>query len=110
MPAAVVRALLDPDALVGVSTHTPGEAAEGADFLFFGPVYATPAKTGTQGVERLRDAVAAAALPVLAIGGVTAARVAEVLDGGATGVAVIRAILGAPDPGAATRAFLAALP
>jgi thiamine-phosphate pyrophosphorylase len=109
MPAPVVREMLDPEALVGVSTHAPGEAAEAADFVFFGPVYATPAKSGAQGVDRLREAVAAASLPVLAIGGVTVERVAEVLTTGAAGVAVIRAILAAPDPGAATRAFLAAL-
>jgi thiamine-phosphate pyrophosphorylase len=109
MPAPVVRAMLDADALIGVSTHAPGESPDAADFLFFGPVYATPAKTGAQGVDRLRAAVAAVSLPVLAIGGVTPARVAEVSSAGAAGVAVIRAILAAPDPGAATRAFLAAL-
>jgi thiamine-phosphate pyrophosphorylase len=109
MPAPVVREMLEPDTLIGVSTHAPGEAAEAADFLFFGPVYATPTKTGAQGLDRLRDAVAAAPLPVLAIGGLTAERVAEVLDQGARGVAVIRAILAARNPGAATRACLAAL-
>jgi thiamine-phosphate pyrophosphorylase len=46
---------------------------------------------------------------VLAIGGVTTAHVAEVSAAGAAGVAVIRAVLAAPDPGAATRAFNAAL-
>lgn len=109
MPAPVVRGMLDADALIGVSTHAPGERADGADFLFFGPVFPTPAKTGAQGVDRLRTAVAAAALPVLAIGGVTPACIAEVARAGAAGVAVIRAILAAADPAAATRALLAAL-
>jgi thiamine-phosphate pyrophosphorylase len=116
MPAAVARRLLPPGARVGVSTHAPAEvaaaAAAGADFAFFGPVYATPAKAAfgpPQGEARLREAAAAAALPVLAIGGVTAARAAAVREAGAAGVAVVRAVLGADDPAAATRALLAAL-
>ena len=114
VPVQVARRLLPPEALVGVSTHAPGEvvaaAGVGADFVFFGPVYATPAKAGApQGEGRLREAAAAAAIPVLAIGGITAERVEGVRAAGAAGVAVIRAILEAPDPGAATRALLAAL-
>ena len=109
VPVEVARRLLPPGALVGVSTHAPGEAVAGADFALFGPVWETPAKAGAQGESRLREAVRAAAIPVLAIGGVTAERVAAARAAGAAGVAVIRAILAAPDPGAATRALLAAL-
>jgi thiamine-phosphate pyrophosphorylase len=69
MPAEVARAMLGADALIGISTHAPGEGSPDADFAFFGPMYATPGKTGAQGVERLRAAVAVAACPVLAIGG-----------------------------------------
>ena len=53
--------------------------------------------------------VAAVEIPVIAIGGITPARVAEVRVAGARGVAVISAILSADDPAAATRAFLDAL-
>jgi len=109
VPVEVARRLLPAGALVGVSTHAPGEAAAGADFALFGPVWETPSKAGAQGEARLQEAVRAAAIPVLAIGGVTAARVPAVRAAGAAGVAVIRAILAAPDPGAATRALLAAL-
>jgi len=109
MPADVARRLVGADALIGVSTHAPGEAPADADLAFFGPVYATPSKGGAQGEARLAEAVRAAAIPVLAIGGVTAARVPAVRAAGAAGAAVIRAILGAPDPAAATRALLAAL-
>ena len=109
VPVEVARRLLPPGALVGVSTHAPGEAATAADFGLFGPVWETPSKAGAQGAARLGDAVRAAAIPVLAIGGVTAERVPAVRAAGAAGVAVIRAILAAPDPGAATRALLAAL-
>lgn len=112
MPVAAARGLLVPGALVGVSTHAPGEvraaAAAGADFAFFGPVYATPTKPSPQGEVRLAEAVRAAAIPVLAIGGVTAAEIAAVRAVGAAGVAVIRAILAAADPAAATRRLLTA--
>ena len=109
VPADVARRLVGADALIGVSTHAPGEAPADADFAFFGPVYATPSKGGAQGETSLAEAVRAAPIPVLAIGGVTAARVPAVRAAGAAGAAVIRAILAAPDPAAATRELLAAL-
>jgi thiamine-phosphate pyrophosphorylase len=109
VPVDVARRLVGDAALVGVSTHAPGEAAADADFAFFGPVWETPTKAGAQGTARLADAVRAASIPLLAIGGVDASRVAEARGVGAAGVAVIRAILAAADPGAATRALLAAL-
>jgi thiamine-phosphate pyrophosphorylase len=108
LPVAVARGLLPAGALVGVSIHAPGEPTAGADFAFFGPVWETPGKV-TAGCEQLAAAVSAAGCPVLAIGGVTAARVPAARRAGAAGVAVIRAILGADDPAAATRALLAAL-
>jgi thiamine-phosphate pyrophosphorylase len=109
MPVDVARRLLPAGALVGVSTHSAAEvAATTADFAFFGPVYATPSKTSAQGIEPLRAAAAASRIPVLAIGGVTVERVAEVRAAGAAGIAVIRAILAAPDPAAATRALVGA--
>ena len=110
MPVHVARRLLPAHAIVGVSTHSAAEvAAATADFAFFGPVYATPSKASAQGVAPLRAAVVVGRIPVLAIGGVTVERVAEVRRAGAAGVAVIRAILAAPDPAAATRALLDAL-
>ena len=113
MPAEVVRGLLPPGALVGVSAHAPAElATTTADFAFFGPVYATPAKAAygpPQGVATLRSAVASARVPVLAIGGVTAGHVAALRAAGAAGVAVIRAILTADDAARATRELLRAL-
>ena len=109
LPAEVARGLLGSAALIGVSTHVPGEASAGADFVFFGPVWETPSKSGTQGETRLAEAVRQATVPVLAIGGVTPARVAAARAAGAAGVAVIRAILSAADPATATRALLVEL-
>ena len=110
VPVAVARTLVGPGGLIGVSTHTTGElrALLGADFAFFGAVYATPGKTAV-GPASLAAAVGAAAVPVLAIGGITAREVPAVRAAGAAGVAVIRAILAAPDPAAATRELVRAL-
>ena len=113
VPVDVARRLLPAGALVGVSTHAPAEAADTtADFAVFGPVYATPSKAAygpPQGEARFRTAAATARVPLLAIGGVTAAQVAALRAAGAAGVAVIRAILAAEDPARATRVLLAAL-
>jgi thiamine-phosphate pyrophosphorylase len=115
LPPAAARALVGPDRLLGVSTHSTAavEAAQegGADFVLFGPVYDTPHKRtwgAPQGVSALAAACRRARVPVLAIGGVTADRVPELSDAGAVGVAVIRALLEAADPAAATRELLAA--
>jgi len=89
-----------PKHLIGASTHTiegaRAAAEAGANFLTFGPVYSTPAKSKSerpQGTEKLTAACGAVSVPVFAIGGVTAERARECLDAGAHGVAVIRAVM-----------------
>lgn len=102
---------LNPRWWIGRSVHdVPGaEAAraEGADYLVVGPVYATATHPDRAplGLERLRD-IARLGLPVIAIGGVTAARAGEVKVAGAYGVAAIRALWDAAEPGAAARQML----
>lgn len=112
LPVGVTRSLVGRALQIGASTHAAAEIAEraagGADFAFFGPVFATPGKTAS-GMGALATAVRAAPIPVLAIGGITPADVAAVRAAGAHGVAVIRAILAADDPTRATRALLGAL-
>lgn len=105
LPVAAVRRLADRGGgarqrplWVGLSTHDPAEVAaarrDGADYVTFGPVYPTPSKAGygePPGIPGLERAVEAAeGLPVLALGGVTAQRVAEVAAAGAAGAAAIR--------------------
>jgi thiamine-phosphate pyrophosphorylase len=111
-----LRVVADKRVRVGASVHTLDEAVaaakQGAEWLFFGPVYDTPSKRRygpPQGLAALERVAAAVDVPVIAIGGITPDRVAEVRGAGAAGVGVISAILSADDPGAATRRFLAAL-
>jgi len=85
------------DFLVGASCHSlPGAiqaAGDGADYLFFGPVFATPSKAKfgpPQGVAILAEVCAAVNVPVLAIGGITPDNVRVCADAGAAGIAAIR--------------------
>jgi len=78
----------------------------------FGPVYDTPSKQqygAPQGLAALERVASTAGAPVIAVGGITPERVAEVRRAGAAGVAVIRAILAADHPADRTKAFLDAL-
>lgn len=101
---------------IGASVHSFEEAleaeSEGADWLTFGPIYDTPSKRiygAPQGVRRLERVTRAARIPVVAIGGITPERVAEVRGVGAQGVAAISAILSAESPARAVHLFLDAL-
>ena len=116
LPVSALRSISPPGFLIGASVHSVDEARaaepEGADFLLFGPVYDTPSKRQygpPQGVAALERVASAVRLPVFAVGGVTPARVAEVMRAGASGVAVIAAILGPACPADAVKAFLDAL-
>ena len=82
---------------VGVSCHSleSARAAEqgGADYIFFGPVFATPSKAAygaPQGIERLREVCRSVEIPVLAIGGINLENAGACLKAGAAGIAAIR--------------------
>jgi thiamine-phosphate pyrophosphorylase len=105
LPTAQARRLLGPHKLIGVSTHGLEEAqhaaAEGADFVVFGPVFTTPSKLAygpPQGLQQLAAVVRQVPIPVLAIGGIDQTNVPQVIEAGAYGVAMIRAVLAAADP------------
>ena len=94
IPIAAARRIAPAGFLIGRSVHRVDEAiaAAGADYLIAGTVFASaskPADARRLGIEGLRSIVAAAATPVLAIGGVDEARLAEVAAAGAAGVAAI---------------------
>jgi thiamine-phosphate pyrophosphorylase len=118
LPVPVARRILGPGPLIGRSSHSPAQAdavaAEpGVDYFCAGPVWATPTKPGRPAtgpgllahVTRTQVTKAGPARPWFAIGGISLARLDEVLAAGATRVVVVRAITEADDPAAATRAF-----
>lgn len=106
------RAALGPDALIGISAHDLGEvrraAAAAADYATLSPIFATASKPGygpALGPAGLAEA-AAAGLPILALGGVTAERAPACLRARAAGVAVMGAVMAARDPAAAVGTIL----
>jgi thiamine-phosphate pyrophosphorylase len=115
LPLVAVRRVWGPGHLVGRSTHSLEQAraaaAEGADYIGIGPVFATPTKPGRPavGLELLRPAASELAIPWFAIGGIDSANLAQVLAAGASRVAVVRAVSSAADPAEAAAALLARL-
>jgi len=102
--------------LLGRSVHDPEETrravADQPDYLVAGPVYPTTAKPGHDGIGTvgLAEIVeAAVGVPVLAVGGLTPARVAEIASAGASGVAVLSGITAAVEPARGARDYLEAL-
>jgi thiamine-phosphate pyrophosphorylase len=116
MPIADLRIVVGTRLRIAASVHSRDEAVAaeeaGADWIVFGPVYDTPSKRrygAPQGIDKLEAVAKTVRVPVVAIGGITPARVPEVLAAGARGVAVISGILAVASPAAATREFVEAL-
>jgi thiamine-phosphate diphosphorylase len=102
MPAARVKRIAPPGFLVGRSIHTATEAVDEdgcVDYFLFGTVFETASKPGqvAAGTERLGAIVAASPIPVLAVGGVTVGRAADIARTGAAGVAAIGLFADASD-------------
>lgn len=112
LPPEEARRQIGPDAIIGLSTHTPAEvlqaAATEADYIAVGPVFPTPTKPGRPAVGHnlVRLAAEYARQPFFAIGGIDAATLPGVLAAGAGRVAVVRALTEAPDPASATAALV----
>lgn len=110
-----VRAVIGPEALVGVSTHNIRQARQavldGANYIGCGPVFPTPTKAfeGYPSLEFLHEVAAEISLPAFAIGGICEANLADVQGCHFRRIAVSHAVLRAADPAAAARRLLVSL-
>ncbi|HYF35417.1 MAG TPA: thiamine phosphate synthase [Prosthecobacter sp.] len=113
---ARARAVVGEGCFVGKSTHSLQQAvaaqAEGADYIGFGPLYATGTKPDYVpiGLEEIQEAHRRVRAPIFCIGGVNAERLPEILRAGARRVVVVSAFLQAADVRAAVRSMKAVLP
>lgn len=109
------RAIIGPDRVLGLSTHSPAQIDDAAsapvDYIGVGPVHATPTKPGRPavGLALVRYAAEHATVPFFAIGGITPANVAAVREAGAERIAVVRALTESADPARAARSLRAAI-
>ena len=113
LPVPEARRILGSERLIGYSAHNLDEARQaehdGADFVTFGPVFATPSKAPygePLGLGPLAEVSRILTIPVFALGGVKISSVHEVMSSGARGVALISAIIADPNPRVETEALL----
>ena len=112
LPCKVVREIVGPDMIVGVSAATLEEAVraeeDGADYLGVGAMYATATKTDTRPVsmEELLKIRAAVKIPIVVIGGINKQTLGNFKGTGVDGLAVVSANVAQPDPEAADRELL----
>jgi len=112
MPVASAREILGSKKIIGKSTHSFPQARqalkEDIDYIAVGPIFSTPTKPGAKpvGCELIVRVRAMTDKPIIAIGGITAKNLPEVLDAGADGAAVISAILKAKQIRTSTRALV----
>jgi thiamine-phosphate pyrophosphorylase len=108
-PPTLCRTILGPDAIIGFSTHAPGELdaalTEPVDYVSTGPVVATPTKPGRPGtgLDLVRHAATTATRPWFVTGGAAPDTVADMVAAGARRFVVVRWLTEASDPGKAAR-------
>ena len=115
-PIPMAREILGEGRIIGGSAATLDEAlkclSDGADYVGFGPVYPTSSKDDAgpvSGIDILKQVVEIIPLPIIAIGGVGAENIPDVMRAGAHGIAVISAVCCQDDPEEATRSLYQAL-
>ena len=112
MPACKARKLIGDGRILGVSAQTVAQALTaqrcGADYLGVGAVFPTSTKADADAVsyDTLKAICAAVDIPVVAIGGITAANIASLAGSGIDGVAVVSAVFASPDIPRATGELL----
>jgi len=114
LPLYVARKLMGKERIIGISTHDLAQAREaeqgGADYIGFGPIFGTATKnTGysARGLAMLKEIRQAVSLPIVAIGGINEANVAQVWQAGADSAAIISDLMGAYDVAEKVKRILA---
>jgi thiamine-phosphate diphosphorylase len=113
LPLEAARRVAGPNMIIGISTHNveQARAAEnsGAAYIGFGPMYPGGLRNNAtgMGLNNLRAIRAAVKIPIVAIGGITEARIAETLAAGADAAAIISDVVNAPDIAAKVHSILA---
>ncbi len=104
LPISVVRAIVGQDMIVGISAATVAEAlgaeSAGADYVGFGPVFATATKEDaaeSTGLDALSRVTRVSNIPIVAIGGISQSNIASIATAGAHSASVISAVVTAPD-------------
>jgi len=110
LPCAVVRDMIGPEKILGVSINTFEQIDEvhklNIDYLSLSPVFPTPTKPDTTpafGIEGLKKARQMTSRPLMTIGGIDKTNLKDIVDTGIDGVAVVSAICSAPSPRMAAR-------
>ena len=113
LPVEAARKICGPSSMIGISTHNLGQfraaIATSADYIAVGPIFPTATKQNPDpvvGLDFIRQARRLTTKPLVAIGGITAERAAEVFAAGADSVAVASDLASAPDLSARIRAYL----
>jgi thiamine-phosphate pyrophosphorylase len=113
LDAKAARSIMGPGKVVGVSTHNQEQfqraAATSVDYIAVGPIFSTSTKANPDpvvGTEFIRQVRTLTDKPIVAIGGITVERAAEVIRAGADSVAVARDVLRAPDPARRARQYM----
>lgn len=113
MPYEEARDLLGPEAVIGISTHTPEQTTRACrkhpDYIGIGPVYATPTKNNPDpavGLNGMRQMLADATVPAVCIGGISVDLLPTVLGAGARNFSMVRPVCQATDPGSVVAEIL----
>jgi thiamine-phosphate pyrophosphorylase len=105
MPYEKARSLVGPEAVIGLSTHSPAQVREASrlrpDYIGIGPVFSTPTKKKPDpvvGIDGMKTMLGLAAVPAVVIGGIDLNTLRAVLDAGAANFCMVRALMQQGNP------------
>jgi len=100
MPYGKARSIVGPDSIIGISTHSPDQTLKVCtlkpDYIGIGPVYPSPTKANPDrviGIDGMKEMLALATVPAIAIGGIDKSNLRDVLDAGARNFCMVRQLM-----------------